>query len=217
MFALTGRFFQVLASLGLGRALPAGRQVVTQNGVSGRVFSLAQITDSRFAGVIRALIVGAGIANVADFFIPDSLLGTLNLDDVGQGFSNIFGNEGKGDHPKKVTKTWHNGKDGDRSKATAFFVMLEDGRIGAQRKDGTWRYYLPKKPAGVVYSNGVAGDMRDFEKVGRAVTKQAKSIKKTINQLVPDRKPTSRRSNPAPSGARIVKEEGKGDILIVPN
>jgi len=194
MFALTVRLAGIFRAIpGIGRYLKDPRNyrtVVTSQGVNGRVYSLTRAPDpiKRF---ITGVIMFAGITNLADFFIPDSLLGTFNLDDIG-GF---FGDDTQ--HPARVVKEW--------STPTANFVLLEDGRGGAQKKDGTWTYYrYPKSTP--IYASG-ARNLRDMLKADKALERQMRKVKKAVDRRFP--KPGRK----APQ-VQVIKESGAGELIV---
>lgn len=69
------------------------------------------------------------------------------------------------------------------------FVRLANGRLGAQRKDGTWKFWRPRKPI-VLYSDG-ASDIKDYLRADNALDKQAKRLRKSLDRRAPRRRSPS--------------------------
>jgi len=60
-------------------------------------------------------------------------------------------------------------------------VRLSDGRHGAQRQDGSWKLWRPKRPI-MVYTKGVL-NLHDLERLHDVIVRQAKKLKKVVKNL----------------------------------
>lgn len=131
-------------------------------------FAASSILE-RLPSVLVAALAAIGV-NQATEIVWD--LATGNDDGAiqiggGGGLGQITGNE--------VVKTWT--ANGIR------FARLADGRMAAQRKDGTVRIWRPRKPI-VIYSDG-AKDIKSFLKADKALNKQAKRLQTALNRRAP--------------------------------
>lgn len=194
MWQLTGRFAPLFRQIpGFGRYLasPSNYRIGrTQTGTTGRIYSVAGNTPIK--NFIRGVINAAGVANLIDFFIPDSILSTFNLDDIG----GLFGGD-QAMHPSPVVKSW--------STPTANFVKLQDGRGGAQKADGTWTYYrYPKSTP--IYASG-ARNLKDMLKADRALERQMRAVKKAVDRRFPAKPRRAPKVN-------VIKESGAGELII---
>jgi len=68
------------------------------------------------------------------------------------------------------------------------FYYVSDGRLAVQRKNGSWKYWRPKKPI-VLFASG-AKDMQTMLRADNALNKQAKRIASMLNRRAPRRKST---------------------------
>ncbi len=149
-----------------------------------------QLTPSLWGslpGWLRAGLAGLGIT-VGSEIVLEMLPGEDGLI-PGRQFSTAGYSVGDTVEGGQVVKTWRaNGVN---------FVRLADGRQGAQRKDGVWKFWRPKKPI-VLYSGG-ASNLKDFLRADNALNKQSKRLAKTLNRRAPKRRTsTRRRSNDGP-------------------
>ena len=105
-------------------------------------------------------------------------------------------------NPGTVTKRWMaNGRP---------FVRLADGKVGTQKKDGTWKFWKPKKH--IVLSSSGAYSLADFLKADKALAKQAKKLQGALNRRAPRRRTEKPHSHPGvvDGAARVVNIETGG-------
>lgn len=147
-----------------------------------------------------------GVATIVDTLLPGDIPFVPSLGGDGGG-GILPGTGGSGPHPASVVKTWNaNGVN---------FVRLADGRLGAQNKLGTWKYWRPKKPI-VLYASG-ASDLNTLLKADKAAERQLKKLKKAVDRRFPDRR---RRETPKPAPPpqvagtpAIIIEGGPGHVV----
>jgi len=133
---------------------------------------------------IKTALAGAGIVAGTDIVLDEFDVGP---DQPGGGLSPFLpspgedvGAVGSTIDSRQVVRRWTaNG---------TVFVRLADGMSGAMKRDGTWKFWRPKKPT-VLFAGG-ASDLRTLLKADGIVNNQIKRLKKVINR----RHPTRRRS-----------------------
>lgn len=84
-----------------------------------------------------------------------------------------------------VVKTWQAG--------STSMGMLADGREFAMRKNGTMKIWRPRKPTAVIYSNGVAGDVRKMLAADRVLNRQSKGVDAMIKRRAKKTNGTTRK------------------------
>lgn len=142
-----------------------------------------------------------GLTAAAEIIIPEGAFDLFDFTPSG-GFQLGAGLGGGNLDGVDVVKRWEaNGTP---------FVRLADGRMGARRKDGVWRFWRPKKP--IVLYRGGAGDLRTLLKADTAVSAQLKKLEKSMRRrgII---KPTPRR-RPHTHAKPIVMEQGSGDVQV---
>ena len=191
--------------------LKTGRKT-TYNGRSGIEVKLGYGPVAGASGavphVMRALrtaAIAVGWNEVASWFIPDGLLAQVGLDlwPFDGGFDIVPGTwQGDTMHPGVVTKQWTaNGVP---------FVRLADGRMGAAKKDGTWRYWRPRKPI-VLYASG-SSDLRTLLRADKAAEKQLRTLKKAIDRRFPARRRRRSSTGHTHGDGDIIIESGAGSV-----
>lgn len=197
----------VRMSVPVARALasnPVSRNLVRTALAAGtRVADGVRITASGTLGtILRRIALALGLTATAEWLIPDTF---FDLFDFAPGTNpgNPLGSPlltlgaGQTVFPGTVTKTWTaNGIN---------FVRLADGRMGAQRKTGEWRFWRPKKPI-VLHSSG-SSNLRTLLRADKAVDRQMKRLEKAIRR----RNPPRRRAQ-TPRNAPIIVETGPGSV-----
>lgn len=142
----------------------------------GRIASIFGGVGAAFAkpwnmlpGWLRTFLTSLGVVEGSEIILGDDWSSFLGGNFLGMGGSAV--------HPGTVVKTWTAG--------TTSFVKLDDGRIGALKKDGTWKYWKPVRPI-VLHPRG-AGDLRTLLRADRVLDRQSKQIKKVLNRRAPTR------------------------------
>lgn len=143
--------------------------------------------------VIRRALTAGGVLTALEIFIPDLVNPTA-----------IVGGGGDQTHPGQVVKSW-------TANGTPF-VRLADGKMGARKKDGVWKYWRPKKP--IVLFAGGSSNLNTLLKADRAADKQLKRLEKAIRRRNPVRR---QRRSPGtamvPTGQpQVVVETGPGSV-----
>lgn len=177
----------------MNQALMAGRRV------SGGVM----ITPTGGLGnILRRVATALGFGAVLEWLVPDSLFNLFDYSapagitvnpSVGGGAS------GQAMHPAPVVKEW-------TANGTPF-VRLQNGIMGARKKTGVWRYWRPKKP--IVMYRGGSSDLRTLLRADAAVDRQLKKLAKAIKR----REPTPRRRRSLPEPAKVIVEQGPGNVI----
>ena len=136
---------------------------------------------------VKAGLALVGIEEGAEFILsgdtdldPGDALGSI----VG-GLGSLFG--GGGGAPSSPTHALHGGvaKSWKNDMTGLWGVKYADGWMGAQRKDGTWTVWKPKKP--VVIFPGGASDIRDTLRAFKIAGTQIDKVKKASDKLVKTR------------------------------
>ena len=156
---------------GFGRAAETARYRMA-NG--GRIYNVASFGP--VARGVTAILVALGVNETAEFFLGDDLIPDFVGDIVSA--INPFDNV---NHPSPVVKSWTNALTGLGG------VKLMNGQLGAEKADGTWTYWKPKKPVAVVYSSG--NDNKTLTKAYDAVKRDAAKMKKVVDHYYPRPKP----------------------------
>ena len=160
----------------------------TVGGQSGQTFRVGDQTTQvqsfvRTAGSNLAVPVAVGAAT--SFFIPDDLLGNL-AGSIGSSNDLIpfLGGNRPTSPPSPIVKSWTAG--------VTPFVRLENGLVGARRKDGTWKYYRPKRPKVVLMSDGAA-NLKQMIRADAILTKQAQGLARMMRKRAKNMLPTRAR------------------------
>ena len=80
------------------------------------------------------------------------------------------------------------------------FYRLATGQLAVQNKHGKWKLWRPKKPI-VIYAGG-AGDLSTYLRADKALDKQAKRLRKSLDRRAPRRK-SSTPAHGHPDGTTI--------------
>ena len=80
------------------------------------------------------------------------------------------------------------------------FYRLATGQLAVQNKHGKWKLWRPKKPI-VLYASG-AGDLSTYLRADKALDKQAKRLRKSLDRRAPRRK-SSTPAHGHPDGTTI--------------
>ena len=177
----------------------------TYQGQSVTVISSAMLPAGAPLGRVmveigKKVFLSIGTGQAIEWAIPDGLLDDIFGVDLNP-FNN-FGGGGNSMHPGVVTKEWNaNGVP---------FVRLADGRMGAMRKDGTWRYWRPRKPI-VLYASG-SSDLRTLLRADKAAEKQLRTLKKAIDRRFPTRRRRRSASGHTHGDGDIIIESGAGSV-----
>lgn len=174
--------------MAMGVAIPVGGRVAGY--LAGRFGRITRLTGAQWNSLpgwvqtgLSALGVGVGIEFAMEAVGLEGAIPGVGLPSM-NGHSGTYG-VGSIVDGNQVVKTWHaNGVP---------MLKLANGTMGAQRLDGTWRFWRPKKPI-VVFGDG-AGNMRDFIKADAALDRQAKRLRKALDRRAPRK---TRKSAPAP-------------------
>lgn len=195
-------------SVPVARALannPISRNLVRQALIAGQaVAGGVRITAGGTLGtILRRIAIALGLTATAEWLIPDTFFDLFDFSPSTQMPGNPLGNPlltlgaGQTVFPGTVTKTWTaNGIN---------FVRLADGRMGAQRKTGEWKFWRPKKP--IVLNSSGSSNLRTLLRADKAVDKQLKRLEKAIRRRNPPRKRAQTSRN-----APIIVETGPGSV-----
>jgi len=172
----------------------------TRGGQSGRLLRFAQIP-----GWLRAAMSAAGIAGAVDLFIPDDLIGNVGqaLNLPGQGAAGRWANSPYG----APTKEWQTVNNGVTIYFASFTTPSGGTMNGVIRKDGSYRYWRPKKP--IVLTSSGASDLRTLIKANTVIEKQLRQVKKIVDKRFPPRRAPRRRTG----GSTTIIESGPGDVV----
>lgn len=178
------------------------RTGLSRFGMSGIFNSLrGRMSWSALPAIVKRILIGLGVTEGVDVIFPGSLTPIPNpeLNPPLLPSINYPGAENAGMMGGiAIVGRWTaNGIQ---------FVKLSDGRHGAQRKNGTWKFWRPKRPL-VLYASG-ASDLKTLLKADTAVTKQLKNLEKAINK----RKPRQRRPRQGSAERPIIIESGPGSV-----
>ena len=186
-------------AMGALRALVSRVGVRAARGAQGGYL----VRASTIPGWLRAGLNLAGVAALADLFIPDDILGNVAEAAGLPGQSGgVWANSPYG----TPTKTWQTVNNGTTIEFASFHTP--NGTMnGVRRKDGSYRYWRPKKP--IVLMPGGASDLRTLIRADKAVDRQLKTLKKVIDRRYPRRRsPAPRRSG----GGTTIIETGPGSV-----
>lgn len=167
----------------------------------GVAVSLARLTGAGFTAtqatrILRALPSGPGRAVMTPALwnrLPSWVKASLGVLGIGLGSSfvvegaeiagEIVGITGGGGElalgdvvqPGQIVRSWTaNGVP---------MVRLSDGRMGARKKTGQWKFWRPKRPI-VLYAGG-ASDAKTFLKADKALNRQAKRLRSALDRRAP--------------------------------
>jgi len=164
----------------------------------GRIYQTASFGG--VSGAIIKVLAALGAIETAEFFVGDDIISEFVGDVVSA--LNPFDNDNT-NHPSPVVKSWENELTG------LMGVKLQNGLMGAQKKDGTWTYWRPKKARAVLYSSG--NNNRALINGYKAIQRDAKNMKKITDHFFPRAKPKDK--------VKIVRIRGEvvddGDTNIV--
>ena len=195
------RAFAARGGLGVLRGLVT-RFGVVQRDVGGWVIRNAQIPS-----LLRRIATLFGLTAAADWFIPGDIFPdlwqTAGALTGGGGGDDVWANSPYG----APTKTWQTVNNGVAIHFASFHTP--NGTMnGVKKKDGSYRYWRPKKP--IVLMPGGASDLRTLIRADKAVDRQLRSVKKIIDRRYPRRRsPAPRR----PAGATTIIESGPGSVV----
>ena len=200
MFSITRALVPLFRQIpGFGRMLASAPYRVgrSQTGATGRVYSMTSFQGNVGTFLRRAAQI-AGVGAVLDFFIPDDLIPDfLDFTDF-----ELFG--GGVQHPSRVVKSW--------ATPTANFIHMENGLMGAEKKDGTWTYWRPRKPI-VLFSSG--NDTADLKRAFNALKKDAKTMKQIVNMVSPPRRKPSKKELDEHMHAAIGRAAKDGKSVVI--
>lgn len=154
---------------GFGRSVETARYRMVNGGRVYQVSSFGPVSRG-----IVAILAGLGINETAEFFIGDDLIPDFVEDVVSalNPFDNVT-------HPAPVAKSWNNRLTGLQG------VKLQDGQLGAEKADGTWTYWRPKKPVAVLYSSG--NSPREIIRASKSLKRQSKQMGEVYKMFHPPR------------------------------
>jgi len=143
---------------GFGRAVETARYRMADG---GRIYQTASFGPAS-RGIV-AILAALGVNETAEFFLGDDLIPDFVGDIVSA--VNPFDNV---NHPSPVVKSWTNRLTGLGG------VKLLNGQMGAEKADGTWTYWRPKKPVAVIYSSGNSD--KEIIRASKSLKRQAKAF-----------------------------------------
>ena len=196
MTALVRVVQALISRLGAGpvRALTSGGRAAVVQGRAGHWVAAASTNPIVRAitsnSVLARLLRAAGLLTAAELFIPD-LINPTAL---------VPGGGGSVSHPSPVVKEW-------TANGTPF-VRMQNGMLGARKKDGVWTYWRPKKPI-VIYASG-ATSLKNLLRADNAADKQLKRLEKAIRRRNPRQRSTPAKKEPQPV---VIVERGSGDVI----
>ena len=162
------------------------------------------IRRASMPGWLRQALNIAGLTALVDLFIPDDVIGQVAAAAQlpGQG-----GGDWQDSPYGAPTKTWETVNNGVRIRFASFALPTGGTMNGVIRKDGSKRYWRPKKP--IVLTSSGASDLKTLIRADRVVDKQLRSVKKIIDRRFPARRRSPARRS---GGGTTIIETGPGSV-----
>lgn len=184
--------FAVLMKLG-GPAATAFMALL--RGVVGGLMKGAKVPWNMLPGPAQAILTGLGV-----------VWGTDLLIDMGEGDIGLIQWPGTSDAPTPmlpglvVVKRWRNAISG------TWFVKFTDGRMGAQKKDGTWTIWRQPRPISVTPKSRLSTMLRADSMIDRMARKTAKMLRRRGFKV-------TRGAATTKKVQKVQIERGPGDII----